>query len=71
MSGPLLGHGASVALAGVTNIYYVGNTYTDLARIRGLLMAARSQSLPGSSHGKRLPAAPCAALATATTTPTV
>jgi hypothetical protein len=35
MSGPLLGHGARVALAGVTNIHYVGNTYVGLPNIRG------------------------------------
>jgi hypothetical protein len=34
MSGPLLGHGASVALAGVTNIRYVGNAYIGLPNIR-------------------------------------
>jgi hypothetical protein len=35
MSGPLVGHGASVALAGVTNIRYVGITYIGISNIRG------------------------------------
>jgi hypothetical protein len=35
MSGPLLGHRPSLALAGVTNISYVGVTYIGFPNIEG------------------------------------
>jgi len=69
MSGPLLGHGASVALAGAANIEYVGSTYIGLTNIRipswqpnrGRTVMPRQRGGDGSRSDS-------ASLATATTT---
>src|SRR5829696_5970195 len=54
MEGRRLVHGASVALAGTTNMRYVGRSYIGRPNIKMPLLATTSQSLLDRPHGKRL-----------------